>query len=971
MTLPLPTFTRQQLVEQAVLTKEDLEQVHQCRRSHNRLGFAYQIAFVRLTNRFPVQQPFEVIDELVTFTGVQLEIDPDEMDRYRQRQQTLSEHQIRIRDYLKLRPFGAAELERLESFLFEECCRLEQTAALRSQAEQFFREHHVLQPAPSTLDRLIGEQRRNAREHIFGRITASMTGTMIQRLEEFVQVGPNRRSDLQTLKESAGNPTPAAVMKLTKKLEVIQAAGILEVDLSWLNNNYQRALAQYARHGSAHKLREVAPSHRYAALVCFLWQTYQDAIDHLIDLYDKLANKVCAKAQDQYDEALKQRHQSIRRSVALFQKIAALILDEGVADETIREAIFRQITKEELARQLEESDEWLNGKNSHFFQGVVNRFEYVRKFFPAILRHLNYEGQNPEVPEILQAAELLKNLNQTGKRTLPPDTPIAFIPDRWRPLVLENGSVNKQAWECALLLGLRDEIKSGNLAVTHSKRFGPFDAFFISDSKWQTRRAAFFQKAGLPSQPEEVGAYLTQRLDQAFDTFLQGQPSNSYVTITEDGWKLSSDPSEKLDAEAENKLEALKSWLTKYMRVIRLPELLIEVDNQLDFTRHFRLPASQDQRRADEICAILATIMAHGCNIGPYTMARLTEEVSYSQIKRITDWQLTEESQRSALAELVRAISQLGTSYVWGEGKTSSSDGQRYRFPRRVLQQTFSHKMHDFALEFYSFIADNYAPFYSTPIECTDRDAAYVLDGLLYNESDLPLEEHYTDTHGYTEINFAAFALLGKRFCPRIKGLHHQWIYHINPDREYGMLDLLVNRSDRRIHLDWICDQWDRMGQFYASLESGHTTASVALKRLTGYSRKNHFYRANRELGRVFKTEFILEYMAQPHLRRRVRRGLLKGEQLHTLARDVCFGKRGRIRARDLQEQMNTCSCLTLILACIIFWQAREIERVIGDSHPEANGIDLSLLEHVSPIEWDNVLLYGQYVIDRNLIQLA
>ena len=81
--------------------------------------------------------------------------------------------------------------------------------------------------------------------------------------------------------------------------------------------------------------------------------------------------------------------------------------------------------------------------------------------------------------------------------------------------------------------------------------------------------------------------------------------------------------------------------------------------------------------------------------------------------------------------------------------------------PRKVLQQTYSTRFGDFALEFYSFVADNYAPFYSTPIECTDRDSAFVLDGLFYNESDLELEEHYTDTHGYTEINFAAFAMLG------------------------------------------------------------------------------------------------------------------------------------------------------------------------------------------------------------------
>ena len=76
------------------------------------------------------------------------------------------------------------------------------------------------------------------------------------------------------------------------------------------------------------------------------------------------------------------------------------------------------------------------------------------------------------------------------------------------------------------------------------------------------------------------------------------------------------------------------------------------------------------------------------------------------------------------------AITLLGTSLTWGEGKTSSSDGQRFLFPRRVLQRTYSHRMSDYALEFYSFVADNYAPFYSMPIECTDRDAAYVLDGL-------------------------------------------------------------------------------------------------------------------------------------------------------------------------------------------------------------------------------------------------
>ncbi|MBD3183549.1 DUF4158 domain-containing protein [Candidatus Poribacteria bacterium] len=49
------------MIEYATLTPEDKTQIVQCRGIHNRLGFAYQIAFARLMNSFPAQQPFEII----------------------------------------------------------------------------------------------------------------------------------------------------------------------------------------------------------------------------------------------------------------------------------------------------------------------------------------------------------------------------------------------------------------------------------------------------------------------------------------------------------------------------------------------------------------------------------------------------------------------------------------------------------------------------------------------------------------------------------------------------------------------------------------------------------------------------------------------------------------------------------------------------------------------------------------------
>jgi TnpA family transposase len=140
-----------------------------------------------------------------------------------------------------------------------------------------------------------------------------------------------------------------------------------------------------------------------------------------------------------------------------------------------------------------------------------------------------------------------------------------------------------------------------------------------------------------------------------------------------------------------------------------------------------------------------------------------------------------------------------------------------------------------------------------------------VLDGLLYNESELEIEEHYSDTHGYTE--------LGLRFCPRIRGVQHQRIYRIDPNRDYGSLASLISRADQTIDTEQIAEHWDRMGQLYASLKTGHVTASVALKRLVGFSGKNRFYRANRDLGRIFKTEFILQHLSEPELPRAVASG--------------------------------------------------------------------------------------------------
>lgn len=963
-----PPLLPQQLLSQGRFSAEDLAYITQCRGEHNRLGFAYQLAFVRLLNRFPTQEPLEIIEDIIAFTSVQLKIGDHHIEQYGKRQPTVSEHQDVIRNHLALRPFTTATSE-VETFLFKEACQLEQMVALTARLREFLKENHVLEPSQDTIRRVIQTQREAARTGIYSKVFQALPNDKLHHLDALITTGESTYSPLHTLKLPPGNASPAAFTKLAEKLDHIIATGILTVDMKWLNNNFQRSLARYARQSSIDNLKDLKEERRYAVLTCFLHQLYRDTFDAAVKMYDKLMNKMYNKADKDIDEYMKKQRKSIRSSLSHYKKVLDVLLDEEVNQQDVRATIFDTIDETILKAESDDLTDMLTNKYSDSFKRVIARHSYMRQFSPDLLKHIVFQAdtQDKSSDDMLEAVNLLNRMNAEGKRSLPDDAPTDFIPKKLRPFVLQDGKPQKPAWECALLTVVRDQVKSGNLFVPHSKRYANLESFFGPKAEWEANRDTFFARAGLPANPHEVPAYFTNRINQAYDRFLERLPDNQYAQLDKEGWKISSDPKEKLDYGTDKTLNPLKEWIGKHIRTIKLPELLIEVDNDLQFSRCFMPAADQENPSKEHICEVIATNMAHASEIGPYTMSQLINGVSYHRMKRITDWHMHEETQRAALAKVVNAISGLDITKAWGEGKTSSSDGQRFSSRRKVLEKSYSHAFNDFAFEFYNFIADNYAPYFVLPHECTDRDAPFVLDGMLYNESDLEIEEHYTDTHGFTDINFAAFAMFGKRFIPRIKGLKNHAIFRIDTEKDYRELSVLLEKRDRTARPEWIAQEWDRMGHYYYSLECGHATASTALRRLNGFTAKNHFYRANRELGRIFRTEYTLDFMSDPEMRQRNRRGLLKGEEIHALARDIRYGHRGKINRHDFMEHHHACNSLTLVTACIVYWQAKEIHRVLQE-HTLPEDIDLSLLSHISPVSWHNIILYGDYILNRDKV---
>lgn len=81
--------------------------------------------------------------------------------------------------------------------------------------------------------------------------------------------------------------------------------------------------------------------------------------------------------------------------------------------------------------------------------------------------------------------------------------------------------------------------------------------------------------------------------------------------------------------------------------------------------------------------------------------------------------------------------------------------------------------------------------------------------------------------------------------------------------------------------------------------------------KLGSYARQNKIATALREIGRIEKTIFILDYITNETLRRR-HLGLNKGEDMNGLAGALFFGKRGEFRERGVQNQLQRASALNI-----------------------------------------------------------
>ena len=233
-----------------------------------------------------------------------------------------------------------------------------------------------------------------------------------------------------------------------------------------------------------------------------------------------------------------------------------------------------------------------------------------------------------------------------------------------------------------------------------------------------------------------------------------------------------------------------------------------------------------------------------------------------------------------------------------------------------------------------------------------------MLDALLYHQSEVTVRRHHTDGGGDSDHVFALCAMLGFQFAPRIPDLKHRRLYSFDKPSAYPALEPMIAG---RINISLIRAHWSEILRVIASLRTGTVTASLIMRQLASHPRQNGVAAAIRELGRLERTLFTLDWIDDPELRRAAGQELNKGEARNSLARAVFIHRLGEIRDRTYENQQHRASGLNLLVTAIILWNTRYLESAVAALR-QSEDVPDHLLAHLSPLGWEHVNLTGDYV---------
>ncbi|ANV25347.1 Tn3 family transposase [Rhizobium pusense] len=945
------------LIRHYSLSLADRLEIELRRRNHNRLGFAIQLCLMRYPGRVlgAEETPPRA---MLKYVADQIGAAPDEFALYARREETRRDHMARLMVYLDTR--SATPPDRRAALLaaIQAATMSDDGAAIASSAVAAFRERGVLLPAIDTIERIGLAGRAIARRRAEKTLIEEIPLDRLQSLDRLLEVDPSiGKTRFHWLRSAPEAPAASNLVGLTERIAFLRR---LEIHPELQARVSSGRWDQMIREGNATPAwlaNEFNASRRHALIVAQVIKLCQKITDDAVTMFIKLMGKLFSQANNRK----KQRQMDCRANTA---KALRMFLDTITALQSANDygrnaldVLDQRVGWDRLLRIKPELESMVDDNEAPSLIVAAEQYSTVHKYVGAFLQAFTFRSAHRHDP-LLAAIALLKRLYTEKRRTLPDRLPITHLSQTDRRLIFEQGKPDRRLYEIATLAALRDRLRSAEIWVDGSRSFRPIDEHLMPRSTFISMKEDDRLGLGVQSDGAQWLAEARQMLDFNLTRLAHRARSGKLEGVRLEAGTLIVTPTA---SEVPAAAEELNAEISDMYPLVEVPDLLREVHEWTGFADTFTHVRTGDVPK--NVSAMLAGVLADATNLGPKRMAGASKGISAHQIGWMRTFHARSETYRAAQACITDAHTQHPHSRLWGNGTTSSSDGQFFRASDRAAKRG-DINLHYGSVpgsKFYSHLSDQYGYFSILPISPTESEAAYVLDGLFDQDTVPDIQEHFTDTGGASDHIFGLFALIGKRFSPRLRNLK---------DRKFHTFDkgdahpALSNHIGAPINANLIIDHWDDLLHLAASITTRSVVPSTILKKLSASPKQSHLARALRELGRIERSLFMIEWYSSPALRRRCQAGLNKGEAAHKLKRAVFFHERGEIRDRSFESQAFRASGLNLVVSAIVHWNTVYLDRAITQLKRAGRDIPDTLSKHISPLSWEHINLTGIYTWD-------
>ena len=935
------------------LSRSDRHRVAARLSDASRLGFAVQLALLRhpgtvLANLDQSPEP------LVIWLAIQLDIPAAAFADYARRPQTMTDHARRLAMTLGLRAPMTADLALMIEAAAQVAWTTDRGQPIVAAVIAALRTAGIILPPPAVIERAAIAGRARARKRVTDALLAGATEEQLGKLDRLLVLdGSVGMSAFAWLKAMPIAPKADHVGELLDRLRRVREIG-LPPDIS--ERVATERLRQFVREGytaDAHQLGRYTAHRRRAILVATTADLESCLTDAVLDMADKLIGGMFAKARN----ATRQRYVSsaadIGRLMLLFHGTIEALVAAQENDTDAFEAVDDAVGWPKLLHVRQDVRALAGLASEDPLVPAADRWKTLHKFAPALIAALEFRAARANDP-MLAALKLLRDLSQSGKREIPPDAPMPFR-KAWRKLILQGDQPNRRLYETAVLATLRDKLRSGDVWVERSANYRRFDSYLLPPAAVPKVVA----ELGLPASADEWLATRRQELDQRLRRFAESLRRGTLEGVEMRDGRLHITP---VKASAPPDARSFADRVDALLPAVRITELLHDVNRATGFVSAFTNMRTGE--RCDDDSALLAAVLADATNLGLGRMAAASRGVTRDKLIWTADAYTRPETYAAALARIIDAHHRLPIAATWGDGTTSSSDRQFFRSAKRgdAAGDVNARYGQDPGLGFYTHVSDQHGPYSVRVMSATSHEAPYVLDGLLHHGSGLRIGTHYVDTGGASDHVFILCAMLGFRFCPRLRDFPDRKFAAFDPASAYGELSPIIGR---RIKEDVIREHWDDILRLVASLKAGTVLPSAMLKRLAAFQRQNQLDLALQELGRIERSQFMLDWLESPQLRQHCQAGLNKSEQRHVLAQVICTFKQGRIADRGHEAQQFRASGLNLVIAAIVYWNSTYIADAIAHLRARGQPVPQALLAHTSPLTWEHIGFSGDFLWDQ------